>query len=59
MPVAIKIISAGTAILLNLFPTLIIICILSCTELVIVFRSGENTIPIKSEPPTLIVAETR
>ena len=52
-------INDGTATLLNLLPTLIIIWILSSVEVVIVFSIGENTIPIKIEPPTQIAAAIR
>jgi hypothetical protein len=54
-----RIINDGTAILLNLLPTLIIICNLSSIEPYIVLRRGEKTIPMKREPPTQIAAERR
>ena len=59
MPVPIRIIKEGIAILLNLLPTLIINCSLSSKDVDIVFRSGDMTAPINKDPPTQIAAETR
>ena len=53
---AIRIINAGTAILLNLLPTLIINCSLSSTDIDIFFKIGAKTAPMNNEPPTQIAA---
>ena len=59
MPVMIKMIKEGIAILLNFLPTFIITCNLSSVEYDIVFRIGASTAPINKEPPTQIDAEVR
>jgi hypothetical protein len=59
MPVPIRIISEGRAILLNRLPVFIISSNLSPVESDIFFKSGAKTAPRNIEPPTQIDALRR